>query len=314
MARPGLSRHRKFLRLARALGSPVVARGALELLWDCCYECGEDYVGTAEDVESMAGWQGEPGVLAKALLDAGAPEGAGFIEPVEPGATRYRVHDLWHHAPDYVSNRRSRERERQVSKTCGWCGTTYHSTDANSKYCSPACRTGGWRDRKTGRSDASVTPRDANVAAADVTRDASVTPRDTPPAPAPAPAPAPKKEKSVSSPPQTATEPTPASPPVLHFPVVGSKDPTWALTQRQVDEWTALYPGLEVLAESRKALAWLAAKPQNRKTAGGMPRFLVSWLNRAVNDRPRGPTGPAFGKTAGNLASLQRFAARGGAS
>lgn len=46
--------------MARALGSPLLARGALELLWDSCYESGEDYVGTSEDVENLIGWQGDP--------------------------------------------------------------------------------------------------------------------------------------------------------------------------------------------------------------------------------------------------------------
>jgi hypothetical protein len=100
--------------LARALGSSIIARGALELLWEHCYESGEEYVGLSDDIEAMVGWSGERGMLTQALADAGAPEGYGFIEPVdasEPG--RYRVHDLWHHAPDYVIKRRKRELDRQ---------------------------------------------------------------------------------------------------------------------------------------------------------------------------------------------------------
>lgn len=72
-------------------------------------------------------------------------------------------------------------------------------------------------------------------------------------------------------------------PPVLEFPTDG--DPkTWALTQSQVDEWAGLYPGLDILTESRKAMAWV--KANRRKTARGMKRFLVGWLNRA-NDSGR---------------------------
>jgi hypothetical protein len=55
----------------------------------------------------------------------------------------------------------------------------------------------------------------------------------------------------------------------------------WELTFAQVDEWAGLYPGLDVVAEAAKALAWV--KANNRKTAKGMPRFLVSWLGRATN-------------------------------
>lgn len=117
MARPGLTGHRKFRRLVRALGSPIVARGALELLWDSCYESGVDYVGTSDDIETLVGWDGEHGMLTRALVEAGAPEGQGFIEVVATTGTTlavaYRVHDLWHHAPEYVAKRRKRELDRQ---------------------------------------------------------------------------------------------------------------------------------------------------------------------------------------------------------
>lgn len=117
MARPGLTGHRKFRRLARSLGSVLIARGALELLWESCYESGDDYVGTSEDIETLVGWNGEHGMLTRALVEAGAPEGQGFIEPasesVDSGPISYRVHDLWHHAPDYVAKRRQREVARQ---------------------------------------------------------------------------------------------------------------------------------------------------------------------------------------------------------
>lgn len=117
MGRPGLSRNRKFPRLAKSLGSAIVARGVLELMWDACYENGDDYLGTAEDVEARIGWTGDSGVVVAALVNAGLPEGVGFIEArppkVEGGPVTYRVHDFWHHAPDYVSKRRNREIERR---------------------------------------------------------------------------------------------------------------------------------------------------------------------------------------------------------
>lgn len=78
-----------------------------------------------------------------------------------------------------------------------------------------------------------------------------------------------------------ADSPPDLSPVVLTFPCVG-KQAEWPLTQAQVDAWAALYPGTDVLAEARKALAWVQAN--QRKTAGGMPKFLVGWLGRS-NDR-----------------------------
>src|SRR5262245_34521437 len=63
---------------------------------------------------------------------------------------------------------------------------------------------------------------------------------------------------------------------VLLFPVVGQHDP-WMPTDQQVRQWQELYPGVDVAQELRKALAWTVANPTKRKTARGMPRFLVSW-------------------------------------
>lgn len=92
-----------------------------------------------------------------------------------------------------------------------------------------------------------------------------------------------KKTKSVSSAPQDGAEPEAG---VLDFPTVGAST-SWPLTQTQVDEWAQLYPHTDVLAESRKALAWVKASPERRKTAKGMARFLVGWLARTVDSGRR---------------------------
>lgn len=59
----------------------------------------------------------------------------------------------------------------------------------------------------------------------------------------------------------------------------------------------AVFPGLDVLGETRKAEAWLQANPGRWKTPRGIARFLFSWLERA-NDwgrsgRPEGGAGRA---------------------
>lgn len=73
-----------------------------------------------------------------------------------------------------------------------------------------------------------------------------------------------------------------AEKPVAVFPcrgVVGE----WALGAAQVETWERLFPGVDVRGECLKALAWVQAN--GGKTATGMPRFLVSWLNRATDSR-----------------------------
>jgi len=109
------------------------------------------------------------------------------------------------------------------------------------------------------------------------------------------------KRKTKIAPPPPATEP-PADT-VLTFITTG-RPAVWYLTQAQVDDWASVYAGLDVLGECRKASAWLVAN--GRKTASGMPRFLVSWLNRATNSglarsdtkAPGGPRVPDWAREA----------------
>ena len=77
-----------------------------------------------------------------------------------------------------------------------------------------------------------------------------------------------------------------AEPVVLTFRTSGTP-PTWGLTEAQIAAWRPLYASLDVDRECGKALAWLEAS-RRLKTARGMPRFLVGWLNRAA-DRAGGP-------------------------
>jgi len=58
----------------------------------------------------------------------------------------------------------------------------------------------------------------------------------------------------------------------------------YALTVQQVNEWSELYDGIDIQSECKKALAWVNANKKRKKTARGMPAFLVGWLGRA-NDK-----------------------------
>lgn len=93
---------------------------------------------------------------------------------------------------------------------------------------------------------------------------------------------------------------------ILEFPCNGEQK-TWILTDKQLSEWAGLYPGLDVLGECRKALAWVLAN--ERKTARGMPKFLVSWLNR-VNDKGSGAGATAKSFKQADREDRQRMLAR----
>jgi len=95
------------------------------------------------------------------------------------------------------------------------------------------------------------------------------------------------KEDS-SEPAQADSEPEGAemaspTPPILEFVTVGAKS-RWGVYEAHIDEWRRAFPSLNILGELYRAKAWLDANPTRRKTAKGMPRFIVAWLGRA-NDR-----------------------------
>ena len=65
----------------------------------------------------------------------------------------------------------------------------------------------------------------------------------------------------------------------------------WTLTQRAFDEFVENYPQHDVEAEIRKMVIWCKYNVRRRKTAKGMNRFIVNWLNRAeeigyITERP----------------------------
>jgi hypothetical protein len=67
---------------------------------------------------------------------------------------------------------------------------------------------------------------------------------------------------------------------VITFPTTGAGPKDWVLTDEQIAAWQADYPSLDVQQQCVMALNWV--KVNHLKTARGMPRFLIGWLNRAV--------------------------------
>jgi hypothetical protein len=81
--------------------------------------------------------------------------------------------------------------------------------------------------------------------------------------------------------------------PVLIFPCQGAPR-EWTLTPSYLAELVDAYPGLDVLYEVKRALAWV--RSNRPKTARGMKRFLNSWLDTEANGRRRGPMLPFGGQ------------------
>lgn len=168
---------------------------------------------------------------------------------IDEGASgAYSIHDLNDHAPDYVRKRKLREDERK------------------------------------GKGPADNVRRTA--------------PNVRPPAPAPAPAlksayacsepevPA-SEQKSATATAITENQ-TKGETAVLVFPTVGRGPKEWPLFESKVREYAESYPGVDILAECRKALQWCRDNPTNKKTCRGMPAFLSRWLGRAQDGGRRG--------------------------
>jgi hypothetical protein len=60
---------------------------------------------------------------------------------------------------------------------------------------------------------------------------------------------------------------------------------TWRFLESHRATLAEAFPHVDILAEARKARAWLSANPTKCKTAKGMPAFLYGWVAREQNNR-----------------------------
>jgi hypothetical protein len=93
-----------------------------------------------------------------------------------------------------------------------------------------------------------------------------------------------KQSKGKKSPASAVWELHPGEEPVMTFPCEGETD-TWALSPSGLRWLKEHYRTVDVEAELRSARAWLFGNPGRLKTARGMPRYLINWLEKAARDR-----------------------------
>lgn len=85
-------------------------------------------------------------------------------------------------------------------------------------------------------------------------------------------------EENTCAEPLQASTPEPEEPAIISLPL---NDKTWySITQKQVDEWSGLYPAVDVMQELRKMVGWLDANTSNRKTRRGIKSFVNRWLSK----------------------------------
>ena len=78
----------------------------------------------------------------------------------------------------------------------------------------------------------------------------------------------------------------------------------YPITQSQIDRWMEAYPGVDVYQALRSMGAWLEANPAKRKTARGINRFIVNWLERDQNSGKNPRKDGANNGTSNNTSSV----------
>lgn len=73
---------------------------------------------------------------------------------------------------------------------------------------------------------------------------------------------------------------------VIKLPLVDKTE--YSIIQNQADDWSELYPAVNVIQELRKMRGWLDANPKKQKTKGGIKRFITNWLAREQDKGCRG--------------------------
>lgn len=114
MAKPGFYNHWKFKMLCSELKQvrPKVL-GHVQMIWDVSGIIGKISY-TADELEAVAEWDGEPGELVRALCK---------VRLVDYDDEKYVIHDWWDHCPYYVKKKiksttgvESREKEININR------------------------------------------------------------------------------------------------------------------------------------------------------------------------------------------------------
>ena len=92
-----------------------------------------------------------------------------------------------------------------------------------------------------------------------------------------------------ASAPQAPSPPSP--PPVIGLPLNDGTE--YGVTEEQCQEWTDLYPAVDVLQQLRNMRGWLLSNKERRKTKRGIVRFITGWLSR---EQDRGRSGHSDGE------------------
>lgn len=78
-----------------------------------------------------------------------------------------------------------------------------------------------------------------------------------------------------------------STPPVVAIPLVDGSD--FVVTQAMVDDWRPAYPAIDIAQQLHAMRVWCNANKANRKTRGGVERFITRWLGKEQDQAGRAP-------------------------
>jgi len=93
----------------------------------------------------------------------------------------------------------------------------------------------------------------------------------------------------------------------MEIPCTGQGLKSFKVTEEMVEGYRESFPALDVVQHLREARQWCQDNPKNRKTWGGVRRFLGSWLARNQDRSRKGNLRPSERATA----ELAAWAAEG---
>ena len=87
-----------------------------------------------------------------------------------------------------------------------------------------------------------------------------------------------KSESKTESNANICSELKQSEPPLIALELNTGED--YGITKTDIDEWSELYPAVDVMQCLRNMKGWLSANKAKRKTARGIKRFITTWLQK----------------------------------
>ncbi len=100
-----------------------------------------------------------------------------------------------------------------------------------------------------------------------------------------------------------------AEPPIITLPLNDKSE--HPISQSQIDEWSELFPAVNVLQELKKMKAWCNAHPEKRKTKRGVDGFIVRWLSKTQDEGGINNFNAPVGGKGANYSDVNRYSTGG---